>query len=345
MAGAQKIEISINSILKILVVVLAVVFLYTIRDVLLIVFVALVLAAAIDPSITSLERRGVPRAFGIAVIYIGLLAVLSLIFVLLVPLVTSQIQQLTVAFPQLYAKAFSLFQNVKDQSVLNSIQQGLDSLNAASAQITKGFFSGLIGFFGGIFSLIGVFVLTFYLTMEEKGMKRLAMDLAPAKYRPYLTQLFHRMEERLGAWLRGQLTLGLIIAVMTYIGLTLLGVKYALVLALLAGVTELVPIIGPLIGAVPAIIVALSQQPVLALWTALLYFGIQQLENHLIVPRVMSKATGLSPIIVIISLLVAAKISGITGIILAIPTVIIITTFLEDFLEEKKAEDGRLETT
>lgn len=343
MVGTQKLEISINSIFKIVIIGIALFFLYAIRDVLLVVFVSLVLAAAIDPAITTLERRGVPRTFGITIIYIGLLAMITLMFVLLVPLVTDQLGQLTKAFPQLYSKAFSLFERVKDPAILSSLQQGLDTLNSAAGQITKGLFSGLIGFFGGIFSVVGVLVLTFYLTMEEKGMKRLATDLAPVKYRPYLTQLFHRIEDRLGHWLRGQLTLGLIIAVMTYIGLTLLGIKYALILSLLAGLTELVPLIGPLVGAVPAIIVALAQEPILALWVALMYFGIQQLENHLIVPRVMAKATGLNPIIVIVSLLIASKVAGVVGFILAIPTVIIITTFLEDFLEEKKADDERLE--
>src|SRR5436853_440956 len=109
MAQTQKLEISINSVLKIVLIALALYFLYVIRDVLLVVFVALVLAAAIDPAITTLERRGIPRPFGIAIIYITLVAVVSLMFVLLVPLITSQLSQLTHAFPQLYEKAFSLF--------------------------------------------------------------------------------------------------------------------------------------------------------------------------------------------------------------------------------------------
>jgi predicted PurR-regulated permease PerM len=181
--------------------------------------------------------------------------------------------------------------------------------------------------------------------MEEQGMRRLSIDLAPAKYRPYFAQLFRRIEERLGRWLRGQLFLGLIIAVLTYIGLVSLGVKYALVLALIAGLTELLPAIGPFIGAIPAVIVGLSQDPWKGLFVAILYLVIQQLENNLIVPRVMSKATGLNPVIVIISLLVGAKVAGVIGVILAVPTVLIITTFLEDFLEEKKADDAKLEAS
>lgn len=332
-----------NTFLKLLLIVLAVAFVYQIRDVLIVIFVALVLAAAIDPWITALERRGVPRGVGIAIIFISLIAFISLVLIALVPLLADQLTQFVNAFPDLYAKGFSLIQGVKDQTILDGLQKGVESLNSAVGQLTQGFFSGVVGFFGGVFTFISIFVLTFYLTMEEQGMKRLAVDLAPAKYRPYLSKLFHRIEERLGHWLRGQLFLGLIIATVTYIGLSILGVKYALVLALIAGITELLPAIGPFIGAIPAIIVALSQQPILAVWVTGMYLVIQQLENHLIVPKVMSKAAGLNPVIVIISLLVGAKLAGMIGIILAVPTVIIISTFLEDFLEEKKDADEQLE--
>lgn len=339
----KTVTLSMNTFLKLLLIVLAVAFVYQIRDVLIVIFVALVLAAAIDPWITALERRGIPRGVGIAIIFISLIAFISLVLIALVPLLADQLTQFVNAFPDLYAKGFSLIQGVKDQTILDGLQKGVESLNSAVGQLTQGFFSGVVGFFGGVFTFISIFVLTFYLTMEEQGMKRLAVDLAPAKYRPYLSKLFHRIEERLGHWLRGQLFLGLIIATVTYIGLSIIGIKYALVLALIAGITELLPAIGPFIGAIPAIIVALSQQPILAVWVAGMYLVIQQLENHFIVPKVMSKASGLNPVIVIISLLVGAKVAGMIGVILAVPTVIIITTFLEDFLEEKKEADEQLE--
>lgn len=339
----QSVTISTTTFFKMLIIASAVAFLYLIRDVATIVFVALVLAAAIDPWITSLQRRGVPRGLGIAIIFVSLLALISLLLVLLVPLIADQLTQFLNAFPQLYAKGFSLFQGIKDQNLVDGLQQAVDSLNSAVGQITTGFFSGIVGFFGGVFTVIGIFVLTFYLTMEEQGMKRLAVEISPAKYRPYLSRLFHRVEERLGGWLRGQLLLGLIIGAATWIGLTLLGVKYALVLALIAGITELLPAIGPFIGAIPAIIVAISIDPWKGLWVAGLYLVIQQLENHLIVPKVMSKTTGLNPVIVIVALLVGAKVAGIIGVILAVPTVLIISTFIDDFLEEKKADDTKLE--
>ena len=342
---STNVNISTTTIFKVVLIGLAIWFLATISQVLIIVFVALVLAAAIDPWITRLERMGMARGWAMTIIFVSAMALLSLIVILFVPLVVDQLGKFTQAFPKLYERVFSLYQNNQDSVALDTIQKGLQNLNSALSDVTKGVFSSVFGFFGGLVSVISVLVLTFYLTLEEKGMKRIAVDLAPAKYRPYLIQLFNRVEDRLGDWLRGQIILGLIIGSLTLIGLLVFKVEFAVVLALIAGVTELIPIIGPFIGAIPAVIVAFSQDPVLALIVMGLYIVIQQLENNLIVPRVMSKATGLNPVIVIVSILVGGKVAGITGVILAVPTMIIITTFLEDFLEEKKADDMRLEPT
>lgn len=344
-----SIDISASTIVKILVVLLLVLFVNSIRDVLLLVFISLVLAAAIDPSITALERRGVPRGFGVAIIYIVLLAVVSLVIVLLIPVLIEQTQQFAKQVPSLYNQLFSAFQSVSDSAVVSGLQRALESFSQSLGNITSGFFSHVFGFFGGLFAFFGVLVMTFYLTMEEKGMKKVALDMAPVRYRPYLTKLFNRIEERLGRWLRGQLLLGFIIFLLTLIGLWILRVDYLFVLALIAGISELVPAVGPFIGAIPAVLVALSGgalsgHPIDAVWVMLLYVVIQQLENHLIVPRVMASATGLNPVLVIIALLVGAKLAGLVGVILAVPTMIIITTFLEDFLEEREQDNNRLET-
>lgn len=338
----KSITISTNSILKTLLILLGVFFLYVVRDVVVVVFVSLVLAATMNPTVTKLERRGIPRWVGIVVIYVTLLAVLGLLVALVVPLVTDELSQLTGAFPTLYSKAFTAAQGTDVSGV---ITKALGSLNTALSQVTSGLFSGVASFFGGLFAVIGILVLTFYLTIQERGIKALVVDLAPVSQRPYLTRLFNRIEERLGQWIRGQLFLGLIIAALIYLALFLLQVKYALVLALLAGVTELIPIVGPFIGGIPAVIVALSQNPWLALWTIVAYIVVQQLENHLIVPRVMGRVTGLNPVMVIVAVLIGAKLAGITGIMLAVPTVIIVTSFLEDFMNEHRQAENEVATS
>ncbi len=336
----KSITISTNSILKTLLIVLAVVLLYLIRDVVLIVFVSLVLAATMNPTVTKFQRRGIPRWVGIVVIYAVLFAVVGLLVALVVPLVTDELSQLTRVFPSLYSHAFTA---VQGSNVSGVITKALDSLNSALTQLTSGVFSGVADFFGGVFAVIGILVLTFYLTNQERGIKALAVDLAPVSQRPYLSRLFNRIEERLGQWIRGQLLLGLIIAALIYLALFLLNVKYALILALVAGVTELIPIVGPFIGGIPAVIVALSQNPWLGLWTLAAYIVVQQLENHLIVPRVMGRVTGLNPVMVILAVLIGAKLAGVTGVLLAVPTLIIVTSFFEDFASEHRQTENRLE--
>jgi predicted PurR-regulated permease PerM len=148
-------------------------------------------------------------------------------------------------------------------------------------------------------------------------------------------QLVNRMQGKIGLWIRGQLILSLIIFSLTFLGLSILGVNYALVLALIAGLTEFVPYLGPTIAAIPAIFLAFTQSPMLALFVLALYYIIQMVENHIIVPKLMQKVVGLNPVISIMVLLVGFKLAGILGAILAIPVVTIASVFLKDLFEKK----------
>ncbi|MBT6301321.1 MAG: AI-2E family transporter, partial [Candidatus Jacksonbacteria bacterium] len=196
-------------------------------------------------------------------------------------------------------------------------------------------FTAASGVIGTVAMIILVLVLTFYLVVEDRGMKRALQAIAPDKTQPYLTQLLSRIQNKMGLWLRGQIILSLIIFILTWIGLTLLGVQYSLLLALVAGLFEIVPFLGPILAAIVAIFFVLAEGDILkVLLVAVLYYVIQLLENHLIVPKVMQKAVGLNPIISIVAVLVGAKIAGIPGAIIAIPLVTAISVFLRDLFEK-----------
>ncbi len=339
-------RVSTGGIIKILGILLLVAILYVIKDVLAILFISLVFASALDPWVDSLQRRGIPRVLGIIILYAILIGVITLTVVLFVPLVADQVNQLVQRFPELYNRASDSIGNetAADQSLLNGIQNMLNALNQSLLKITTSIFSGVVSLFGGVFTLFGILVLTFYMTLEEHGIKKFFQAIAPLHYQPVLIQTMNRIQHRLGLWLRGQLILCLIIGVLTFIGLSILGVNFALVLSLIAGLTEFVPIAGPFIGAIPAVLVAFTQSPLKALLVIILYIVIQQLENNLIVPKVMQKVTGLNPVVVIVVMLIGAKIAGIPGVILAIPVTIIGNALLENFFQEKQAEEQRLET-
>jgi len=339
----HAVDISMGTILKIVVVSAALFFLYNVRDIIGITLVALIFSAAIDPWVDSLQRRRIPRSLSIVILFAITVAFVALIVILFVPLITDQLKSLAQNFPAFYERLLSTVPTSQDKTLVGTVQQSLEGASNQLGNLTQSIFTGVASFFGGFVSFIVILVLTFYMTLEEDGIKRFFTGLAPTHYHPYLTRLFLRLQERLGMWLRGQLLLGAIIASMTFVGLLILDVKYVLVLALIAGVTELIPAIGPIIGSVPAILVAFSDSPIKALFVLVLYIVIQQLENHLIVPRVMSKVTGLNPIIIILVLLIGGKTAGIAGVFLAVPVTIVLQTFLDDFLTQRQNTDEKLE--
>jgi len=342
----QLVSVSTGTILKIIAVLLAIAFLYMIRSVIGIAFAAWVLASAISPWVDKMHTKRIPRWLGVLMIYIVLLAIVSLAIYLVIPPIVHQVQQLSSTFPQVYERIVGYFDSANELSgqIFEPIKSGLDNLSKSFSNISGSVFSAVSTVFGGIVSFLAVLVMTFYMTLEEDGMKKFIKSAAPLKYQPYLISKVKRVQMKMGMWLRGQLILSLIIGVLVYIGLLIIGVDYALVLALLAAVTEFVPYVGPILGGIPAVFLALTQSPIKAAFVVVLYVVIQQLENSVISPKVMQKAVGLNPIIVILALLIGGTIGGLAGVILAIPAVTILSVFVEDFFGNKKKEELRLET-
>ncbi|MDO8668926.1 MAG: AI-2E family transporter [Candidatus Buchananbacteria bacterium] len=336
-------DISILSLFKLSVLFLIIFFIFFIRDVILIIFVALILASALDPFVDFMQKHKIPRGFGILIIYLFIILVLVGAVYLIIPPISTEVKGLTDDFPAYWEKLSGNIESLRTysdshgwtdniQKSLNDLQSNVNAIQAAAG----GIFSTFFAFLGGIISILIVAVLTFYLTIEEHGMKRVLRSLVPVKYQPYVTHLVNRIQEKIGMWFRGQLVLSLIIFVLCWFGLTILGIKYALVLALFAGVTELIPYIGPFIGAIPAIFIALTQSPALVVGVLIIYVIIQQLENNIIVPKVMQKAVGLNPIITIIAMMIGFKLAGVLGIVIAVPVATAMSIALNDVLEIKE---------
>jgi predicted PurR-regulated permease PerM len=169
--------------------------------------------------------------------------------------------------------------------------------------------------------------------IEEDNTKKFITSVSPKKYQEYVIKLMDRISLRMGQWLRGQLILSFTVGFLVYIGLSILGIKYAFVLALIAAITEIIPYVGPFLGAFPGVLIGFTISPLTGVFTILLYFIIQQMENSFLTPKIMSKAVGLNPVIVIISILVGAKIGGPIGAIISIPVAIILSIFLKDFMD------------
>jgi len=348
----QKInfEISTNSIIKVLLVLFLIWLIYLIRDVVVILFVSIILVSILEPAVNWLKLKGIPKSLAVVMIYLVLVAVLALIIGLIVPPIGAQIDQLSDSFPVYWAKItteFSVTANFLDKyGIYQSLKTAFQSLNFSQA--TTGIFSRLQDFGRGLISSLVILVITFYLLVQENATKRILHSIMPVKYLPYAYQVFSRIQKRLGGWLRGQLLLALIIFLVTYVGLLIIGlffgsVKYALILALLAGLFEVVPYLGPIFSGLIAVFLTFFQSPLKAVFVLALFIIIHPLENHLIVPQVMKKTVGLNPVVSITALLIGAELGGFLGVVLAIPIATVLSVFVQDFLDQKKESDFSLE--
>ncbi|XOU93909.1 MAG: AI-2E family transporter [Candidatus Kerfeldbacteria bacterium] len=346
--GQMTINISTNTLVKFLLILLAIGLIYTLRDVLMILLVSVVLASALNPWVNALQRRRVPRILATIFIYLAFFGSFILIFILMIPPIATQIGDIAHNFPEYYNRVVNDFEQFREfslqQNLLDSLNSTLDSLQNNLSQTASGIFGAAASVFGGLFSFLGVIVITFYMILEEHAVKKFIRSLTPTKYQPYVFQLVNRSQEKLRLWLKGQLILSFIIFLLAYLGLTILGVKYALVLALWAGLTEFIPYLGPLLGAVPAIFISMTTGGfMITLIVIIWYIVIQQLENSILVPKVMQKTVGMNPLVVIVVMLIGAKLAGIVGILLAVPVTLIFKAFAEDFFANKEEKEFKLE--
>ncbi len=326
------IDISTLTILKVVFIVLLLWLLWTIRSVVLLFLISIIISSAIDPVADFLRKRRIPRALSVLLVYALFLGLLALVGFLMVPPITQQFEQISKT--DLYDRFVSqvgvyrenLTHSEWGRALNDSIKDFAGTLGGTLFQTTKGVVTGIVG-------VITVLTISFYLTAEENGMKNFIKHLAPYKHQVYVMGLVNKIQRKVGAWVLGQIILSVVIFGLTFIGLTVLKVEYALVLALIAGILELVPYIGPFIAAIPATLFAFLQNPPLAIAVIILYLVIQQLENHIIVPVVMSKSVGLNPVLVILAVLVGGTLAGIMGALIAIPVVSGISVFVADMME------------
>jgi predicted PurR-regulated permease PerM len=325
-------SISTATIVKVILTLAILYFVYIIRDIISLLVISLILAILIDPLADWFEKRKIPRTLAVLLVYLVLISLIGLFIALIIPPLTVQFDQLTEKIPFYWEKIKTFGENeYLTQYDPETLQNSLKKLET---NIAEGLFTRLGGIVGGAASLVLILFLTFYIVIDEKNIKKMSLRLIPAHYQLYVAQIASRMKEKMGAWLKGQLILCLIIGVCVFLGLTVLGVDYALVLGLIAGMFEIIPYLGPWMTGILVVFIAFGQSPTTALFAAAFIIVLQALENNLIVPKVMQKAVGLNPIISILAIITGAKIAGIIGVALAIPVASALSILLQDFFKE-----------
>lgn len=341
-ASIQKIDITLSTILRIMFVLIAVWVLFVLQDVLLMLIGAMIIAFAIEPLANKLHTYKVPRAVSVVIVYLAFLGIIGVAITLILPILTEQIAQLATQAPQLI---LGLEANIgrlpgfSPETVIPQIQQGVSTVGDNLANISNVIFQQTKSIFSGALSLLLVFIIAFYLVIEEDALKKMFAHIVPGKHMAYVELMIDRIETKLGRWLLAQLFLGIIVGFAVGIAMWAIGIKYALVLGLVAGLLEVFPVIGPLVAGVFGVGIAFSQSFTLGIIAFVLYIIIQQTESHVLIPNIMKKATGLNPLVTLIAVLLGGRLAGVVGVILSVPIATIISIILTDFFSTASGDD------
>lgn len=323
-----SISITTGTLLTAVIVFAAAWALWYLRDVVLVVFVAIVIATAIEPGVRALMARRFPRTIAVLTIYTGLFLVFFGVFYSFLPSVLSDFTMLVSSIPRYldaitsseaftsYAQILGMPQTgISAADIMGSVRSTLDPAGNFANPL-----SAISQIFGGLFSLILIIVFSFYFAMVETGVDDFLRVVTPKAHQPYVLGLWRRAQEKIGLWMQGQLLLAVIIGVIIFLGLTIFGVKHALLLAVIAALFEIIPVFGPTLAAIPAVAIALADGGAgLVAATIALYVIAQQFENHLIYPLVVTRVVGVPPLLVILALICGAELAGFLGIILSVP--------------------------
>lgn len=332
----MQLEISFGTIIKIIAVLLFVWFAYLARDILALLFISIIIVAAIDPVVDWLQKKKIPRTAGALSVYLILFIILGLAFSLLITPISRQFIDFSRDIPQYYDQWENSFNPIHDFFKSNNInvstQELFDNVGKWLSNIPQNIFGATVGVFSGIISTIAVLSVAFYMVVFEDATNKLATLAVPKKYQGRAIMVAQKIKKQLGKWMQGQILLMIMIFILDFIGLSLIGIPYALVLAFIAGLLEIVPYVGPVISAIPGVILGFLVSPLTGLLTLLVYVIAQQAENNLIVPLIMKRAVGLNPAVVILALLIGAKLGGILGAVIAVPAAAALGIIISDLL-------------
>lgn len=343
MIKKQEIEVSTGIIFKTILILLAIWFLYLVVDVIALVVIAVIITAAMDPLVDYLGRKKIPRAMSVLGLFLVIFIILGVAISFIVPPVINQFQDFSQNFPDYFQSIQNFLDRLNEyfqaKHINFDLSQVANNISSTFSDFSKNILSQTIGIFSAFISLVVVFSLAFYMTVEEDGIKKFIVSVSPDKYKKYTAGLSSRAEEKIGKWMLGQLLLMFIIFILDTMGLYFIGVPYALILGLFAGIMEIIPYVGPIISAIPGVVLGFLISPTVGFLAILVYLISQQLESNIIVPQVMKKAVGLNPITTIIALLVGARLGGMLGAIISIPMATAISLFIGDLMEKKPFSD------
>jgi len=345
----MTVNISFPTIIKIVALLLGIYSLFLLKELAIVVLVSLVIASAIEPFTRALEYMRIPRPFAVGILFSFFIALIIVLVYLLVPVLADQIAGFILTIPTFLERLTFLTQGntyIRELDVfgdLSSQLQNIDIVNTVKAALF-GSGTGVINTAGallnGFTQFILITVLSFYFAVQEKGIENFLRVIIPLKNEAYAISLWKRSQAKIGKWMQGQLILGVIMGVITFVGLWIIGLReYALFLAVLVAIAELIPMFGPILAMIPAIFLGFTEGSVdIGIMVTGFYIILQQIENHILVPLVNKKLVGVPPLMVILSLLIGGSLLGFWGLVLAVPLAAAMLEFMRDILARKDKE-------
>lgn len=345
MDKAFTISITSGTIAKTLLIAAGAYVFWVLRDLVLLILTAIVIASAIEPGVAVFMRSRLPRLVAVLLVYTLTFGSIFALLYFFIPPIIAEAAGFLSAVPNyanmLSTTSFSSISNATDilgsQQELRETIQNLLSLQYAFTTTSSGVIQVLIAFFGGLLSLLLVVVLSFYFALQDTGVDDFLRLILPVEHEDYAVSLWKRAQKKIGLWMQGQILLSVIVGILIYLGLLIIGVPYALLLAVFTAFAEIIPIFGGLISGLAAVIVAYSHGGVpLATIVVGLYIIINQFESNLIYPLIVKKVVGIPPLLVIVALIAGYTLVGFLGVLLSVPVAAALLEFISDFDYHKR---------
>ncbi len=296
---------------------------FRVRSILILILVSGFLAVGLDPAVRRLERFGIRRGFAISLIFVATIAVAIAFVAAVVPPLVSQVADFATNLPDYVQNLARRNPKIREFVATNDIPTRLRQATQNVPSLISGSFSSVLGVAGSvittIFNALTVLVLTIYFSLSLAHIREGTLRLVPKSKRDRTADLLDPIFEKIGGYIAGQATVSLIAGVLAFIFLAIAGVPFPIALALWVTISDLIPLVGATLGAVPSVIVAFFASPALGIATVVYFIAYQQIENYVIAPRVMTKAVDITPAAVLLSALIGATLLGFVGALMAIP--------------------------
>lgn len=313
------------------------------------IFMAIIFSYVLNPIVNYLEGKGLSRFLSVLLVYICLVAIIFLLFFVFSPKIAKEFRRMGSIFPKYLDSLFKKFDNIYDKYIINldsfprqldgvrdAVKENIRSLENLTIKWIKKMTEKTINIFSKLFTIILIPILSFYFLNDKDYFKKKLYFIIPKPYRTHVLMLSKDVNKVISQFIKGRLIVAIFVGITTTISLIILKVDFALIIGMLAGLFDIIPYFGPIIGIVPALFFALLKSPIKALWVIIIFTIIQQVESNIITPKIVGESVGIHPVTVIISLIVGGGLFGILGMILAVPTVGVVKVIYYYLIENIK---------